>query len=143
MLVSAGERISNALCAMVVHDLGHEAISLYGLTGGIVTDTVHGKAKIAEVRATRINEALDGVKIAFVRRVPGRLGRLARRDNARSRRLGHDSRRACRRPWRPCEIFTDVDGVFTADPRVVPDALKLPRVSYEEMLEMAATMPAS
>jgi aspartate kinase len=64
MLISVGERISNALCAMAVHDLGHEAISLTGSQAGIVTDTVHGKAKIAEVRATRINEALDAGKIA-------------------------------------------------------------------------------
>src|SRR5579859_6892574 len=66
MLVSVGERISNALCAMAVHDLGHEAISLTGSQAGIVTDTVHGKAKIAEVRATRINDALDAGKIVLV-----------------------------------------------------------------------------
>src|SRR5260221_3124640 len=66
MLVSVGERISNALCAMAIHDLGHEAVSLTGSQAGIVTDTVHGKAKIAEVRAQRINAALDEEKIVLV-----------------------------------------------------------------------------
>src|SRR5437763_11515586 len=71
MLVSTGERISNALCAMAIHDLGHEAVSLSGSQAGIVTDTVHGKAKIAEVRATRSNEAPDAGKSVRVAGVPG------------------------------------------------------------------------
>ena len=140
MLISVGERISNALCAMAVHDLGHEAISLTGSQAGIVTDTVHGKAKIAEVRATRINEALDAGRIVLVAGFQGvsadshdvtTLGRGGSDTTAvaLAAALGADV----------CEIYTDVEGVFTADPRIVPDALKLRTVSYEEMLEMAAT----
>ncbi|HKN62875.1 MAG TPA: aspartate kinase [Gaiellaceae bacterium] len=140
MLISVGERISNALCAMAVHDLGHEAISLTGSQAGIVTDTVHGKAKIAEVRATRINDALDAGKIVLVAGFQGvsadshdvtTLGRGGSDTTAvaLAAALGADV----------CEIYTDVEGVFTADPRIVRDALKLGTVSYEEMLEMAAT----
>jgi len=140
MLISVGERISNALCAMAVHDLGHEAISLTGSQAGIVTDTAHGKAKIAEVRATRINEALDAGKIVLVAGFQGvsadshdvtTLGRGGSDTTAvaLAAALGADV----------CEIYTDVEGVFTADPRIVRDALKLRTVSYEEMLEMAAT----
>jgi len=139
MLISVGERISNALCAMAVHDLGHEAISLTGSQAGIVTDTAHGKAKIAEVRATRINDALDAGKIVLVAGFQGvsadshdvtTLGRGGTDLTAvaLAAALGGD-----------CEIFTDVEGVFTADPRIIGDALKLKTVSYEEMLEMAAT----
>jgi aspartate kinase len=140
MLISVGERISNSLCAMAVHDLGHEAISLTGSQAGIVTDTAHGKAKIAEVRATRINDALDAGKIVLVAGFQGvsadshdvtTLGRGGSDTTAvaLAAALGADV----------CEIYTDVEGVFTADPRIVPDALKLRTVSYEEMLEMAAT----
>jgi aspartate kinase len=140
MLISVGERISNALCAMAVHDLGHEAISLTGSQAGIVTDTVHGKAKIAEVRATRINDALDAGKIVLVAGFQGvsadshdvtTLGRGGSDTTAvaLAAALGADV----------CEIYTDVEGVFTADPRIVSGALKLRTVSYEEMLEMAAT----
>jgi aspartate kinase len=140
MLISVGERISNALCAMAVHDLGHEAISLTGSQAGIVTDTAHGKAKIAEIRATRINDALDAGKIVLVAGFQGvsadshdvtTLGRGGSDTTAvaLAAALGADV----------CEIYTDVEGVFTADPRIVPDALKLRTVSYEEMLEMAAT----
>ena len=139
MLISVGERISNALCAMAVHDMGHEAISLTGSQAGIVTDTVHGKAKIAEVRAARINEALDAGKIVLVAGFQGvsadshdvtTLGRggTVATAVARAAALGG-----------ACEIFTDVEGVFTADPRIVPDALKLKTISYEEMLELAAS----
>jgi aspartate kinase len=140
MLISVGERISNSLCAMAVHDLGHEAISLTGSQAGIVTDTAHGKAKIAEVRATRINDALDAGKIVLVAGFQGvsadshdvtTLGRGGSDTTAvaLAAALGADL----------CEIYTDVEGVFTADPRIVSDALKLKTVSYEEMLEMAAT----
>jgi aspartate kinase len=140
MLISVGERISNALCAMAVHDLGHEAISLTGSQAGIVTDTVHGKAKIAEIRATRINDALDAGKIVLVAGFQGvsadshdvtTLGRGGSDTTAvaLAAALGADV----------CEIYTDVEGVFSADPRIVGDALKLETVSYEEMLEMAAT----
>ena len=139
MLVSVGERISNALCAMAVHDLGHEAISLTGSQAGIVTDTVHGKAKIAEVRATRINEALDAGKIVLVAGFQG--VSADSHDVTTLGRGGSDTTAVALAAalGGPCEIFTDVEGVFTADPRIVPDALKLEAVSYEEMLEMAAT----
>ena len=139
MLVSVGERISNALCAMAVHDLGHEAISLTGSQAGIVTDTVHGKAKIAEVRATRINEALDAGKIVLVAGFQG--VSADSHDVTTLGRGGSDTTAVALAAALGglCEIFTDVEGVFTADPRIVPDALKLETVSYEEMLEMAAT----
>ena len=139
MLISVGERISNALCAMAVHDLGHEAISLTGSQAGIVTDTVHGKAKIAEVRATRINEALDAEKIVLV---AGFQGVSADSHDVTTLGRGGSDLTAVALAAAlggACEIFTDVEGVFTADPRIVPDALKLRTVSYEEMLEMAAT----
>ncbi|HET7354348.1 MAG TPA: aspartate kinase [Gaiellaceae bacterium] len=139
MLVSVGERISNALCAMAVHDLGHEAISLTGSQAGIVTDTAHGKAKIAEVRATRINDALDAGKIVLVAGFQG--VSADSHDVTTLGRGGSDTTAVALAAalGGPCEIFTDVEGIFTADPRIVPDALKLRTVSYEEMLEMAAT----
>jgi aspartate kinase len=138
MLVSVGERISNALCAMAIHDLGHEAISLTGSQAGILTDTVHGKAKIVEVRAARIHEALDEEKIVLV---AGFQGVSSEHEVTTLGRGGSDATAVALAAalGGACEIFTDVEGVFTADPRLVPDALKLPKVSYEEMLEMAAT----
>jgi aspartate kinase len=139
MLISVGERISNSLCAMAVHDLGHEAISLTGSQAGIVTDTAHGKAKIAEVRATRINDALDAGKIVLVAGFQG--VSADSHDVTTLGRGGSDTTAVALAAalGGACEIFTDVEGVFTADPRIVPDALKLKTVSYEEMLEMAAT----
>ena len=140
MLVSVGERISNALCAMAVHDLGHEAISLTGSQAGIVTDTVHGKAKIAEIRATRINEALDAGKIVLVAGFQG--VSADSHDVTTLGRGGSDTTAvalAAALEAEACEIYTDVEGVFTADPRIVDGSLKLKTVSYEEMLEMAAT----
>jgi aspartate kinase len=139
MLISVGERVSCALVAMAISDLGQEAISLTGSQAGIVTDTVHGKAKIVEVRAARIHEALDEDNIVLVAGFQGvstelnitTLGRGGSDTTAvaLAAALGADA----------CEIYTDVDGVFTADPRIVPDARKLHAVSYEEMLEMAAS----
>ncbi|HWH05659.1 MAG TPA: aspartate kinase, partial [Gaiellaceae bacterium] len=139
MLVSVGERISCALAAMAIHDLGHEAISLTGSQAGIVTDTVHGKAKIVEVRARRIHEALDEGKIVLVAGFQGvstshevtTLGRGGSDATAvaLAAALGADH----------CEIYTDVRGVFTADPRVVPAARQLTRLSFDEMLEMASS----
>ena len=126
MLVSVGERISNALCAMAIRDLGHEAVSLTGSQAGIVTDTVHGKAKIVEVRARRLHAELDRDRIVLVAGFQG-VSTDLRGDDARPRRLRHDRGRARRRARRDaCEIYTDVEGVFTADPRIVADALKLP-----------------
>jgi aspartate kinase len=139
MLVSVGERISNALCAMAIHDLGHEAISLTGSQAGIVTDTSHTRAKIVDVRAQRIHDALDDDKIVLV---AGFQGVSSEHEVTTLGRGGSDATAvalAAALGADACEIFTDVEGVFTADPRLVPDALKLPRVTYEEMLEMAAT----
>jgi aspartate kinase len=139
MLVSVGERISNALCAMAIHDLGHEAISLTGSQAGIVTDTSHTRAKIVDVRAQRIHAAFDDDKIVLV---AGFQGVSSEHEVTTLGRGGSDATAvalAAALGADACEIFTDVDGVFTADPRLVPDALKLPRVTYEEMLEMAAT----
>jgi aspartate kinase len=140
MLISVGERISNALCAMAIHDLGHEAISLTGSQAGIVTDTVHGKAKIAEVRATRINDALDAEKIVLVAGFQG--VSADSHDVTTLGRGGSDTTAvalAAALGARACEIYTDVEGVFTADPRIVSNARKLAAVTYEEMLELAAS----
>ena len=139
MLISVGERISCALCAMAIHDLGHEAISLTGSQAGIVTDTVHGKAKIVDVRARRIHEALDAERIVLV---AGFQGVSTDFDITTLGRGGSDTTAvalAAALGAEACEIYTDVDGVYTADPRVVPEARKLHAVSYEEMLEMAAS----
>jgi aspartate kinase len=139
MLISVGERISCALAEMAIEDLGHEAISLTGSQAGIVTDTSHTKAKIVEVRAQRIHSALDEGKIVLVAGFQGvstgqeitTLGRGGSDTTAvaLAAALGADS----------CEIFTDVEGVYSADPRIVPTAYKLPMVTYEEMLEMSAS----
>ena len=139
MLVSTGERISNALCAMAIHDLGHEAVSLTGSQAGIVTDTVHGKAKIAEVRGKRINDALDDEKIVLV---AGFQGVSSAHEVTTLGRGGSDMTAAALAAAlgaTVCEIYTDVEGVFTADPRIVPNARKLKAVTYEEMLELAAS----
>ena len=140
MLLSTGERISCALCAMAINDLGHRAISLTGSQAGIVTDTSHTKARILDVRADRIRDALDGRSDRAGRRVPGRVD-VARRDDARARRVGHDGGGARRRHRRRGvrDLHRRGRGVLGADPRIVPDARKLPVVSFEEMLEMAAS----
>jgi len=140
MLVSTGERISNALCAMAIHDLGHRAVSFTGSQAGIVTDSRHTKAKIVEVRAQRIHEALDEDKIVLVAGFQG--VSTSTRDVTTLGRGGSDTTAvalAAALGADACEIFTDVPGVLTADPRIVPQALKLDVVTYEEMLEMAAT----
>src|SRR6186997_1433170 len=132
MLISVGERISCALVAMAIADLGLDAISLTGSQAGIVTDTVHGKAKIVEVRAHRIHEALDSDRIVLVAGFQGvstdfditTLGRGGTDTTAvaLAAALGADA----------CEIYTDVTGVFSADPRIVPLARKLTRVHFDE-----------
>jgi aspartate kinase len=140
MLVSTGERISNALCAMAIHDLGHEAVSFTGSQAGIVTDGSHTKAKIVEVRARRIHEALADDQIVLVAGFQG--VSTETRDVTTLGRGGSDTTAvalAAALGADACEIFTDVPGVFTADPRIVPDALKLGAVTYEEMLEMSAS----
>jgi aspartate kinase len=139
MLISVGERISNALCAMAIHDLGHEAISLTGSQAGIVTDTTHGKAKIVDVRARRIHEALDQGRVVLV---AGFQGVSTEQDVTTLGRGGSDTTAvalAAALGAAHCEINTDVRGVYTADPRLVPNARKLDVVSFEEMLEMASS----
>ena len=139
MLLSVGERISCALAAMAIHDLGHTAISLTGSQAGVVTDTDHTRAKVLEIRPRRIHEALAEGAIVLVAGFQGvstaqevtTLGRGGSDATAvaLAAALGADA----------CEIYTDVEGVFTADPRLVSQARKLDAVSYEEMLELAAS----
>jgi aspartate kinase len=140
MLLSTGERVSCALAAMVINDLGHQAISLTGSQAGIVTDTSHTKARILDVRADRIRAALDDDRIVLVAGFQGvsqdsldvtTLGRGGSDTTAVAVAAALDAD--------VCEIFTDVSGVFSADPRIVPGARKLPVVTFEEMLEMSAS----
>jgi aspartate kinase len=138
MLLSVGERISCALAAMAIHDLGHRAISLTGSQAGIVTDTAHTSAKIVEIRAPRIRGALEEGAIVLV---AGFQGVSTTSEVTTLGRGGSDTTAvalAAALGAERCEIFTDVEGVFTADPRVVPGARKLEAISYEEMLELAA-----
>lgn len=140
MLLSTGERISCALCAMAIHDMGHEAISLTGSQAGIVTDSSHTKARIIDVRADRIQEALEEDRIVLVAGFQG--VSTESRDVTTLGRGGSDTTAvalAAALRASVCEIYTDVAGVFSADPRIVPEARKLPVVSFEEMLEMAAS----
>ena len=140
MLLSTGERISCALCAMAIHDMGHEAISLTGSQAGIVTDSSHTKARIIDVRAERIKETLDGDRIVLVAGFQG--VSTKNRDVTTLGRGGSDTTAvalAAALGAGVCEIYTDVSGVFSADPRIVADARKLAVLSYEEMLEMAAS----
>jgi aspartate kinase len=139
MLLSTGERISCALAAMVINDLGHEAISLTGSQAGIVTDTSHTKARILDVRADRIRNALDEGKVVLV---AGFQGVSTAADVTTLGRGGSDTTAvalAAALEADVCEIYTDVSGVYSADPRIVPGARKLRMVSFEEMLEMAAS----
>ncbi len=139
MLLSTGERISCALCAMAINDLGHRAISLTGSQAGIVTDVSHTRARILEVRADRVRAALERDHIVLV---AGFQGVSTADDVTTLGRGGSDTTAvavAAALGARECEIYTDVAGVFTADPRIVPAARKLAIVSFEEMLEMAAS----
>jgi aspartate kinase len=140
MLLSTGERISCALCAMAIHDVGYNALSLTGSQAGIVTDSSHTKARIMDVRADRIREALTEDRIVLVAGFQGVSGDS--RDVTTLGRGGSDTTAvaiAAALGAEVCEIYTDVRGVFSADPRIVPDARLLPVVSFEEMLEMAAS----
>jgi aspartate kinase len=139
MLLSTGERIACALVAMAVHDLGYEAVSFTGSQAGIITDPIHTKAKIREITPVRVVEALDRGRIVLVAGYQG-----FSRDTMDVTTLGRGGTDAtavalAAALGASCEIYSDVEGVFTADPRIVPDARKLDRVSYEEMLEMAAS----
>src|SRR6201992_1311990 len=140
MLLSTGERISCALAAMAIHDMGHEAISLTGSQAGIVTDSSHTKARIIDVRADRIRQALDQDRIVLVAGFQG--VSTDSRDVTTLGRGGSDTTAvalAAALDAEVCEIYTDVRGVYSADPRIVTDARMLPMVSFEEMLEMAAS----
>jgi aspartate kinase len=140
MLLSTGERISCALCAMAINDLGHRAISLTGSQAGIVTDESHTKARIIDVRADRIKAALAEDNVVLVAGFQGVSGTA--RNVTTLGRGGSDTTAvavAAALGAEVCEIYTDVSGVYTADPRLVPDARKLATVSFEEMLEMAAS----
>src|SRR4051812_43108390 len=139
MLLSTGERMSCALCAMAINDLGHRAISLTGSQAGIVTDTSHTKARILDVRADRIREAQQDGKIVLV---AGFQGVSTAKDVTTLGRGGSDTTAvalAAAMDAEVCEIYTDVAGVFSADPRIVPDARKIPVATFEETLEMAAS----
>jgi aspartate kinase len=140
MLLTAGERISMALLAMAISNLGHEARSFTGSQAGVITDSVHGRARIIDVTPGRIQEALKAGAIAIVAGFQGisqdtkditTLGRGGSDTTAVALAAALDAD--------VCEIYTDVDGVFSADPRVVPQATKLKSVTYEEMLELAAS----
>ncbi len=140
MLLSSGERISCALCAMVINDLGHRAISLTGSQAGIVTDESHTKALILDVRAERIWEGLQEDSIVLVAGFQGVSS--SGRDVTTLGRGGSDTSAvavAAALGAQVCEIYTDVAGIYTADPRIVGEARKLKTVSFEEMLEMAAS----
>jgi len=140
MLLTAGERISMALLAMAISSLGHEARSFTGSQAGVITDSSHGRARIIDVSPGRIQEALAEGAIAIVAGFQGisqdtkditTLGRGGSDTTAVALAAALDAD--------VCEIYTDVDGVFSADPRVVPSAQKLKSVTYEEMLELAAS----
>ena len=139
MLLSAGERISMSLLCMALAELGVEATSYTGSQAGIITDAVHTRAKIVEIKADRLRATLDGGGVPVV---AGFQGMSVERDVTTLGRGGSDTTAvalAAVLHADVCEIYTDVPGVFSADPRIVPEAHKLARISYEEMLEMAAT----
>ena len=140
MLLTAGERISMSLLAMAITNLGHEARSFTGSQAGVITDSSHGRARIIDVTPGRIQEALKEGAIAIVAGFQGisqdtkdvtTLGRGGSDTTAVALAAALDAD--------VCEIYTDVDGVFSADPRVVPAARKLKSVTYDEMLELAAS----
>ena len=139
MLLTAGERISMALLAMAIKNLGHEAQSFTGSQAGVITNSVHGKARIIDVTPGRIKEAIDHGAIAIVAGFQGISQDT--KDVTTLGRGGSDTTAvalAAALEADVCEIYTDVDGVFSADPRIVPSARKLKSVTYEEMLELAA-----
>ena len=138
MLLSAGERISCALLAMAIHRLGYAAVSLTGSQAGIVTDTVHTKARILDIHPGRVSEAMEGGRIVLV---AGFQGVSTAKDVTTLGRGGSDTTAvalAHALGADVCEIYTDVDGVYTANPSLVAKARKITDISYDEMLEMAA-----
>jgi aspartate kinase len=139
MLLTSGERISNALVAMAIASLGAQAQSFTGSQAGVITTSSHGKAKIIDVTPGRVRNALDEGKIVLVAGFQG--VSQDTKDITTLGRGGSDTTAvalAAALRADVCEIYTDVDGIYTADPRIVPDARRLETVSFEEMLEMAA-----
>jgi aspartate kinase len=139
MLLTAGERVSMALLAMAITGMGHEARSFTGSQAGMITDAQHGAARIVDVTPGRIRDALDEGAIAIVAGFQG--FNRDTRDITTLGRGGSDTTAvalAAALDAEICEIYTDVDGIFTSDPRVVPLARKIDRISSEEMLELAA-----
>ena len=139
MLLTSGERISMALCAMAIEDLGVPAMSLTGSQAGILTTPVHGRAEILDITPFRVRAGLDEGKVIIVAGFQG--VSPDSKDVTTLGRGGSDATAvalAAALRADVCEIFTDVDGVFTADPRIVTNARKLDEVSFEEMLELAA-----
>lgn len=139
MLLATGEQISIALLSMAIHALGHDAISFTGPQVGIVTDGMHTKAKIKTIKSKRILDEIDKGRIVIV---AGFQGVTEENDITTLGRGGSDTTAvalAADLGAEVCEIYTDVEGIYTADPRIVPNACKLHVVSYDEMLEMAAT----
>ncbi len=140
MLLTAGERIAMALLAMAIQNLGMSARSFTGSQAGVITDSVHGKARIIDVTPGRIQQALEGGHVAIVAGFQG--VSQDTKDITTLGRGGSDTTAvalAAALDAEVCEIYTDVDGVYSADPRLVPNAKQLPTVSYEEMLELAAS----
>ncbi|CAL8974141.1 Aspartokinase [Cellulomonas sp. T2.31MG-18] len=140
ILLTAGERISMSLLAMAIDQLGVEAKSFTGQQAGVITDETYGKARIIDVTPSRITKTLAKGQVAIVAGFQG--VNLATNDVTTLGRGGSDTTAvalAAALEADVCEIYTDVDGVFTADPRIVPTARKLDRISYDEMLEMAAS----
>ncbi|MEE9200032.1 MAG: aspartate kinase [Candidatus Brocadiales bacterium] len=138
MLVSTGEQMSIALMAMAIHALGHDAVSFTGAQVGIVTDGHHTKARILKIDTKRIKKELDTGKIVVI---AGYQGVDAYQNITTLGRGGSDSTAlalAALLKADLCDIFTDVDGIYTADPRIVPEARKLDRISYDELLELAS-----
>ncbi|TQC47922.1 aspartate kinase, partial [Rhodococcus sp. WS4] len=139
MLLTSGERISNSLVAMAIHSLGAEARSFTGSQAGVITTGAHGNAKIIDVTPGRVRDALDEGSIVLVAGFQG--VSQDSKDVTTLGRGGSDTTAvalAAALEADVCEIYTDVDGIFTADPRIVPDAQRLETVSFEEMLELAA-----
>ncbi|HMA45620.1 MAG TPA: aspartate kinase, partial [Frankiaceae bacterium] len=140
MLLTAGERISMSLLAMAIWQLGAEARSFTGSQAGVITDATHGKARIIDVTPGRIRSALDDGAIAIVAGFQG--VSQSTKDVTTLGRGGSDTTAvalAAALGASVCEIYTDVDGVYTADPRLVRNARRITRVSYQEMLELAAS----
>ncbi|HEY3787364.1 MAG TPA: aspartate kinase, partial [Urbifossiella sp.] len=142
MLLATGEQISIALTAMAIHELGEKAVSFTGTQIGIVTDSTHSKARIRDIETARLRAALEGGNIAVL---AGFQGVDAENDITTLGRGGSDTTAVAIAAAMKlagyeveCEIYTDVDGVYTTDPRIVPDARKMDAISYDEMLEMAS-----